>query len=67
MAQFKGDLNDDGRITMIDLPLCIKAASGQIIDNGRGDANNDGVTSLTDVPLILKHINGVSLIDGVIY
>jgi hypothetical protein len=75
MAQFKGDLNNDGRITMIDVPLLLKASAGQFSDkvtvNGvvfrRGDVNDDGSTSLVDVPLILDHINGVNLIDGVIY
>lgn len=66
MAQFKGDLNNDGRITMIDIPLCLKASSGQFADNGRGDINNDGATTLADIPLILDHINGVNLIDEVI-
>ena len=66
MAQFKGDLNNDGRITMIDIPLCLKASAGQFADNGRGDINNDGATTTADIPLILKHINGVNLIDGVL-
>lgn len=75
MAQFKGDLNNDGRITMIDIPLCLKAVGGQIDDSfivdgvtyRRGDVDGDGSTTLTDLKLILDHINGVNLIDGVIY
>ena len=75
MAQFKGDLNNDGRITTIDIPLCLKAAAGQLSDEvivdgvafRKGDLNNDGSTSLDDIPLIIDHINGVNLIDEVIY
>ena len=75
MAHFIGDLNNDGRITMIDIPLCLKATAGQIDDsfivNGvtyrRGDVDGDGSTTLEDLKLILDHINGVNLIDGVIY
>ena len=75
MAQFKGDLNNDGRITMVDVPLLLKASAGQFSDkvtvNGvvfrRGDVNEDGTTSLNDFLVILDHLNGVNLIDGVIY
>lgn len=75
MAQFKGDLNNDGRITMIDIPLCLKASAGQFSDSvtvdgvifKRGDIDGDGSTSLVDIPLIIDHINGVNLIDEVIY
>ena len=75
MAHFIGDLNNDGRITMIDIPLCLKAAAGQIDDsfivNGvkykQGDVDGDGSTTISDMKLILDHINGVNLIDGVIY
>lgn len=75
MAQFIGDLNNDGRITMADIPLCLKAVAGQIDDSvvvgnvtyRRGDVNGDGSTTLDDLKLILDHINGVNLIDGVIY
>ena len=75
MAQFKGDLNNDGRITMADIPLCLKAAAGQIDDSvvvgnvtyRRGDVDGDGSTTLDDLKLILDHIDGVNLIDGVIY
>ena len=75
MAQFIGDLNNDGRITMIDIPLCLKAVSGQIDDSvvvgnvthRRGDVDGDGSTTISDEKRILDHINGVNLIDGVIY
>lgn len=75
MAQFIGDLNNDGRITMADTLLCLKAAAGQIDDSvvvgnvtyRRGDVDGDGSTTLEDMKLILDHINGVNLIDGVIY
>ena len=75
MAQFKGDLNNDGRITMVDVPLCAKASAGLFPDkvtvNGvvfrRGDINNDGETTIDDVYLIIDHLNGVNLIDEVIY
>ena len=75
MARFIGDLNNDGRITMIDIPLCLKAAAGQIDDSfivdgvkyKQGDVDGDGSTTISDMKLILDHINGVNLIDGVIY
>ena len=75
MARFIGDLNNDGRITMIDIPLCLKAAAGQIDDSfivdgvkyNQGDVDGDGSTTISDMKLILDHINGVNLIDGVIY
>ena len=75
MAQFIGDLNNDGRITMADIPLCLRAASGIFDDSvvvgnvtyRRGDVDGDGSTTLDDLKLILDHINGVNLIDGVIY
>ena len=75
MAQFKGDLNNDGRITMADIPLCLMAQSGQFDDSvvvgnvtyRRGDVDGDGSTTFNDLELILNHINGVNLIDGVIY
>jgi hypothetical protein len=67
MAEFKGDLNNDGRITMVDIPLCLKASAGQFIDDGRGDVNSDGSVTIDDVKLLLKHINGEVLFDGVIY
>ena len=75
MAQFIGDLTNDGRITMADIPLCLSAAAGIFDDSvvvgnvtyRRGDVNGDGSTTLEDLGLILDHINGVNLIDGVIY
>jgi hypothetical protein len=75
LAQFKADLNNDGRITMLDIPLLLKAAEGifqdKIVVDGvafrKGDLNNDGSTSLADIPLILEHLNGINLIDEVIY
>ena len=70
MAQFKGDLNNDGRITMIDIPISLRAAASMITDESvvkRGDVDGDGSTTVTDSKLILDHINGVNLIDGVIY
>ena len=75
MAQFKGDLNNDGRITMADIPLCLMAQAGQFDDGvvvgsvtyRRGDVDGDGSTTFNDLELILDHIDGVNLIDGVIY
>lgn len=75
MAQFIGDMNNDGRITMADIPLCLMAQGGIFDDSvvvgnvtyRRGDVNGDGSTSFEDMELILDHINGVNLIDGVIY
>jgi hypothetical protein len=74
MAQLKGDLNNDGRITMVDVPLCLKAAAGQFSDEvtvegvvfRRGDVDGDGKTLTHDVIALVKHLQGEKLIDGVI-
>ena len=68
--QFKGDVDNDGKINMLDAMLSLKAVSDAItLDEEaitRGDVNNDGKVSLADVRTILKHISGKELIDEVI-
>lgn len=68
--QFKGDIDNDGKVTMLDAMLSLKAVSESItLDEEatvRGDVNNDDKVSLVDVRAILKHISGTELIDEVI-
>ncbi len=68
--QFKGDIDNDGKINMLDAILSLKAVSEEIaLDEeatSRGDVNNDGKVSLIDTRAIIKHICGTELIDEVI-
>ena len=70
MAQFKGDADNDGKITVLDLPLALKVASGLAVDQDtidRLDVDGDGVVTISDVDALYKHINAERIIDGVIY
>jgi hypothetical protein len=69
MLQFRGDADNDGRITVADIPLALRVVSGIVGDSetrNRVDANGDGTPSIDDIRLIVKHIEGETLIDGVI-
>lgn len=70
MAQFKGDADNDGKITVLDLPLALKVVSGLAVDQdtiNRLDIDGDGVVTISDVDALYKHINAERIIDGVIY
>ena len=69
--QLKGDINNDGKITVIDAAICqyIIASEGNDFseqEKARADVNNDGIVSLKDARKILQHIGGINLIDEVI-
>jgi hypothetical protein len=68
--QFKGDVDNDGRITMLDMPLALKVAAGLAGDDemkARLDVDGDGLVTSDDVLALYAHINCETLIDGVIY
>lgn len=68
--QFKGDVDNDGRITMLDMPLALRVVAGLAGDNEmktRLDVDGDGSVTLDDVRALYAHINCENLIDGVIY
>lgn len=70
MAQFKGDVNNNGRIDLIDDLLILPVTLGIFGDEDtirRADINGDGVVSTDDIFVLLKHLNGEELIDEVIY
>jgi hypothetical protein len=70
VAQFKGDVNNNGRIDLIDTILILPVATGILGDEDtlrRSDINGDGVVSTDDIFVLLKHLNGEELIDEVIY
>lgn len=70
VKQLKGDIDNDGKITELDLVICL-ANMAELIDfseqeKARADVNNDGTVSLRDAKAILRHIAGMELIDEVI-
>jgi hypothetical protein len=70
VAQFKGDVNNNGRIDLIDAVLILPVATGILGDEDtlrRSDINGDGTVSTDDIFVLLKHLNGEELIDEVIY
>ena len=68
--QLKGDINNDGRINMIDVYLTLRAASDSSLfypeELERADVNSDGSVTSVDARTILKHISATNLIDEVI-
>lgn len=68
--QLKGDIDNDGKITILDSTICLANIAGSIDfseqEKARADVNNDGTVSLRDAKKILKHIAGIELIDEVI-
>jgi hypothetical protein len=70
MAQFKGDADNDGRISMLDIPLAVKVVAGLVGDydmKTRLDIDGDGSVTFDDVRALYAHINCETLIDEVIY
>ena len=70
MAQFRGDVNNNGRIDLIDAVLILPVATGILGDEDtlrRSDINGDGTVGTDDIFVLLKHLNGEELIDEVIY
>ena len=68
--QLKGDINNDGRINMIDVYLTLRAVSDSSLfypeELERADVNSDGSVTAIDARTILKHISATNLIDEVI-
>lgn len=69
--QLKGDIDNDGKITILDSTICLVIIAAEPIDfteqeKARADVNNDGRVSLMDAKAILRHIAGIELIDEVI-
>ena len=65
---FRGDVDNDGRLTVIDMLLIFKYKSDAIkltpAELQRADTNNDGSVAIADALAIQKHIKGETLIDG---
>lgn len=68
--QLKGDINNDGKISIIDMLLIFEYKSGAISLNSdelqRADTSGDGSIALNDALNIQRHIDGETIIDGVI-
>ena len=68
--QLKGDINNDGKISIIDMLLIFMYKSTEISlgpdELQRADTDNDGSVTLADALAIQKHIEGIDIIDGVI-
>lgn len=68
--QLKGDIDNDGKITVLDSQICLyniaEAIDFSEQEKARADVNNDGEVSLKDAKTILQHIAGIELIDEVI-
>ena len=68
--QLKGDIDNDGKITVLDSQICFynitEAINFSEQEKARADVNNDGKVSLMDARKILQHIAGIELIDEVI-
>ncbi len=53
----KGDVNDDGQVTVADVMLAVNKALGKPVsyfNEATGDMNNDGIISVADVMQIVK-------------
>lgn len=68
--QLRGDINNDGKISIIDMLTIFRYKSGEITLNAeelqRADTDNNGAVEIADALMIQKHITGEYLIDGVI-
>lgn len=68
--QLRGDVNNDGKLSIIDMLTIFRYKSDEITLNSeelaRADTDNDGSVTLADALMIQKHIIGEYLIDEVI-
>lgn len=68
--QLRGDVNNDGKLSIIDMLLIFEYKSSAISFNPdelqRADTDNDGSVTLADALTIQRHITGEAIIDGVI-
>ena len=70
VKQLRGDVNNDGKLSIIDMLLIFMYKSGAISLNSdelqRADTDNDGSVTIADALAIQQHITGENIIDGVI-
>ena len=68
--QLRGDVNNDGKLSIIDMLLIFEYKSGAISlgsdELQRADTDNDGSVTIADARAIQRHITGEKIIDGVI-
>ena len=68
--QFKGDIDNDGKITTMDAQILFMYKTGELSltddELSRADSDGDGSVAIADALLITKHIAGLYLIDEVI-
>ena len=68
--QLRGDINNDGKLSIIDMLLIFMYKSGEISLNSnelqRADTDNNGSVEMRDARMIQRHIKGEAIIDGVI-
>lgn len=69
MYEFIGDVNNDGKITVLDALLATQILAGSYVDEeatNRADIDSSGDVSIDDVTMILKHLKGEIIISGVV-
>ena len=69
--EFKGDTNNDGRINFIDIPSALRIVAGLATADAdtllRLDIDGDGEVTANDLKRLMDHVDGINLIDEVIY
>jgi hypothetical protein len=69
VIEFKGDVNNDGTIDVLDFFLAFQISTGVLeVDEdaiNRADVDGSGSVSIDDANNILDHIKGKKIIDGV--
>ena len=68
--QILGDINNDGKIDLIDAYVCLKATEGAVSldteEAARADVDENGRVDAHDVVRIFQHNSGLIIIDGVV-
>ena len=68
--QLIGDINNDGKLSIIDMLLIFEYKSGAISlepdELQRADVDNNGSVEMADALMINDHITGKNIIDRVI-
>lgn len=58
----KGDINEDGRINIVDLMMCLHHVSGRTLLDGKmllaADINDDGRANIVDLMRMLHYVSG---------
>lgn len=69
MIEFKGDVDNNGTIDMVDFFFAFQISTGitEADENtlNRADVDDSGSVSIDDANKILNHIKGKEIIDGV--